>query len=208
MKGRILNKQDGRASVIALLSCAGMFFFVRMGNQLVTRFFGENANPAIYYGALAILSVMALFSLGCALHLKLLGNKSSKVIYRELDQRVRRYESLVNETRDQMAVYEEIMIRRPGSTTRRSVDCLGYARKVVQALDRRMTEVRELMSTRTELDLIDAYDIFRRKLTVNESSLNSLIDADPVPALDPMDWEPTIRRLIAQIDNDMKSLAA
>ncbi len=199
-----VQSERGRASVLALLSSAAMLYVVRAGPQI----FGESSHPAVFYGLLALLLVVATFSLGCAIHLKLLGNKPSKVLHKELEQRVKRFEALVVDIQNQMADYEEQMLRRPALTARRAVECLSYARKVAQAIDARLFEVRELMSPGSELDLIDAYDLLRRKLKVSENSLNSLIDSDPIPALDPIDWEPTLRRLIAQIDHDLRPVAA
>lgn len=198
-----LQGENGKAGVIAILAMAGIAYYLKIGYH----YFGEGLHPLIYSSVVVILGVIALFSSGYALHMKIMGAKPKKHVLRELQTRLTDLEELLKETRTRVKYFEEVMAVRANSMTRRGTDCLSLLKKLSSALDARLYEVKRLLATKNQFDMMDAFELIRQRLIVNENCLESLIDAEPIPALEPYEWEPTITKLLDQIEYELRLVA-
>lgn len=199
-----LRGERGGAALYAILGIAAISYYIYEGH----RYFGEEIHNALYWAVIAILSVVTVFCMGCAVHMRLLGNKPNKELYRELLARIRLLEELVGDARRNLADFETTMVSRASIISRRGTDYLSLLKRITKAVELRLTEIKKLVNTRREVDLIEAYELFRRRLYVDDNCLEALIDSDPLPALDPHEWEPTINRLIQEIEAELRNIEA
>lgn len=200
---RPLECERGKAGVIALLAIAAIGFYVKIGFH----YFGEGKHPVIYASIVIILGVIAVFAGGYSIHMRAMGAKPKKHVLRELQTRLTDLEELLKETRTRIKYFEEVMSVRANSMTRRGTDCLSLLKKLSGALDGRLFEVKRLLATKNQFDMMDAFELIRQRLIVNENCLESLIDAEPIPALEPYEWEPTITKLLDQIEYELRLVA-
>ncbi len=200
----VLQNERGGAALYALLGIAAISYYIYEGH----RYFGEEIHSALYWAVIAILSVVTVFCMGCAVHMRLLGNKPNKELYRELLARIRLLEELVGDARRNLAEFEMTMVSRASIISRRGTDYLSLLKRITKAVELRLTEIKKLVNSRREVDLIEAYELFRKRLYVDDNCLEALIDSDPLPALEPHEWEPTISRLIMEIESELRNIEA
>ena len=110
-----LRGERGGAALYAILGIAAISYYIYEGH----RYFGEEIHNALYWAVIAILSVVTVFCMGCAVHMRLLGNKPNKELYRELLARIRLLEELVGDARRNLADFETTMVSRASIISRR-----------------------------------------------------------------------------------------
>ena len=200
----VRHNERGRASLVAVITSALVLWYVKYGRGL----FSGSQSQAIYWATLGVLAIIALFSIGCAIHMKFIGQVSQRDLYNYLRGQLEYWNNFLAEVRLRLREQENLMLRRVGHVSRRGLDSLSYAKKIANALEQRIGDVRELVDYRTELEMIDAYELLKKRLHISQNSLQALIDAEPIPAIESDLWEPTLRRLLDDIDSELRNLAA
>lgn len=195
--------EQGKAGIVSILAIAAVFYYVKSGYI----HFGQGLHPMVYASIVVILGVVAVFSGGYAIHMRMIGSKPKKHVMREIQSRTSDIDELLKETKSRIRYFEDVMAMRANSMTRRGTDCLALLKKITNALDARIYEVKRLLATRNQFDLMDAHDLIRQKLIITENCLESLIESEPVPAMEPYEWEPTITKLLDQIEYELRLVA-
>lgn len=165
-------------------------------------------DPILLTTSKLILGTVVVFSVGYLLISKLSGTANSRQVHRELQSEVEQHELILEKALDRIREIEARLPNNALAMSRRGLDCLGLVRKIVNAVERRQKDVKDLLERGSRLDLIDAYDLLHRKLIIADSAYDSLIDANPIPALEPSEIIPTVIRLLEDIDAEVVRRAA
>ena len=163
-----------------------------------------------FYNQIAVvaLAVATIFALGCGCHLLAIGGKSNRVVRRNLRGVVGSLDQFITESNVRIRQIETDLGRNLISLRPRTMDSLSTARRILRPLSMTVASARELVSSGTSVDLIDADELLSRKLIVVESAMDSLIGAEPVPPLSPDEWIPTISRLLDEVEQEIRDANA
>ncbi len=198
-----LRGEGGSAALYGLGGLILIYYFVVEGHQLL----GQYDIPVLYWTVITTLSLLSFFAMGCAIHTKAIGGKSTRRIYRETKDLVQTYRALIQNSITKMREVEPTMLAHQGVIGRKGVDCLSSAKKIIRALEARLDEVSTLLRTRHKSDVLEACELMHKPLIVRESCFESLIDSDPIPALEPEDWAPALGRLFSTINIELQKIA-
>ncbi len=201
---RVVYSESGKAISWAILlsaGCAAAYFYG--GEQYL------EAHVTPFYQMVIVMSasLICLASLGCGIHLLLLGGASNGQVRREITSQNNALLQLVRESHTQIATLESDLGRCALKLSARGLDCLSIARRVVRALEHRSEEIHDLLRSGSSVDLIDAEELSRKKLIISENAMDSLIGADPVPPLAPEEWAPSLKKLFSEIEGELKKAA-
>ena len=200
----VVSSESGKAISWAILLSAGIAgAYLNGGREYL-----EKALPPFYHMMVLMgLAFVCIASLGCGLHLFFLGGSSTRELKRTLKGQNDALLQLIRESDALIRGMETDLGRCALKLSPRGLDCLAMGRRVVRALDRRATEIDELLSTSSHIDLIDAEELSRKKLIISENAMDSLIGSDPVPPLAPEEWVPSLKRVFTEIENEKRKLA-
>lgn len=199
-----LRHEAGRALSLAILLClavsGGLYFGGKEYLQL-------HLSP--FFATLSILGsgVICVFSLGCGVHLLFMGSKSNGELKRSLRAQQQALASLVAEGDEIFRQTEVHLSKCSLKISARGIDCLSMARRINRALDRRLAEIDSFIASGNNVDLIDADELFRKKLVIADNCLDALIGSDPIPPLAPEEWAPSLKKLFEEIEQEKKKVA-
>jgi hypothetical protein len=202
--------ESGMSSLFALLCIAALALFYQHGREYLVRYLGESSpylNMFFTLGLL-LLVVAVLFSTCAVVHLRLLGDSSYRSLYRRLRNANAEIIELINVAKENMTRVEREMVSHSIVVTPRATECLGAARRIIRALERRSSDVSGLIESGDKFDLLDAEELIRKKLIIADNAYEALIDADPIPPLDYTEWYPTLVKLFETLDDEMRRIAA
>lgn len=198
----LLQNEDGNAAVFGLLGLAALIYLVKYGEV-----YFESLDPVFYYGTIALLATISLFSMGCSIHMRALGSRPKRQLVKEIFNQIKEFDSIINSAQEQIRHLEEKMICHTDVMSRRGTECLSLLKKIIRAVERRNFDARQLLTTGNRADFFDAYEMFARRLNISQSALESLIDSDPIPPLEPYEVVPAIERLLTEIESEIKKVA-
>ncbi|MCB0324684.1 MAG: hypothetical protein KDD69_13975 [Bdellovibrionales bacterium] len=202
---RLRCDEAGKGTVWAMLLCIAAITAYLKGGQI---WLTAHLSPFHHILLLLTVGVITLFTVGCALHMVLVGDKSRRELRKDLKRQIDELYSFVAESQTRIQELETRTMRHAGVIRPRGINSLGAARRIVAAIRRRADEVNALLSTRNKYDLIDAHELLCQELDVTENAVDSLIGADPIPTLRPEEWLPTVSSLCEQVDAEIERVAA
>lgn len=201
---QVIRSESGKAISWAILLCAAVAgAYLNGGKEYLEQHLPPFYNMMVLMG----LGFVCIASLGCGLHLLVLGGQSDRELRRTMREQNDALLQLVRESDALIRGMETDLGRCSLKLSARGLDCLAMARRIVRALDRRTSEIQELLSSDNGIDLIDAEELSRKKLIIGESAMDSLISSDPVPPLAPEEWVPSLKRIFGEIENERKKTA-
>ena len=203
----ILHDERGFGGLIAISSIALLCLYLKFDQQILRAVFGPQVTPMVGSVVLVVLSVMTLFSVCCSIHMKFIGDRSNRSLVREVRERTNQLNQLIASSHNHMKRFEEDMLEHAGVMTPRAIDCTSVLKRILKALEIRVGNVQELVASNDKIDLLDAYDLLNKRLKVSTSALDSLIDSDPVPDLEPAEWAPAIEKLLDGISYELRRVA-
>ncbi|MCC6221560.1 MAG: hypothetical protein IT291_10010 [Deltaproteobacteria bacterium] len=198
-------REHGGATLVALIAIAGMLFVI-YGD--IRGALGQEIDPKLQTTAAIVLGVIAVFSAVCAIHMRIIGSKPEKIFAQEIAARIIDTQELLSRARHRMKTFEEEMLTSVGRVPRKAADCLSMLKKITSSLETRIAEANDLVKTGNKVSMIEAYDLMRRDLIIMDDCIHSLLDSEPIPPLEPYQWEPTIDRLTSEIEHELRSIAA
>lgn len=201
---RGLASESGKAISWAILLCAAVAGTYLNGGR---EYLEANLPPFYHMMVLMGGAFVCIASLGCGIHLLLLGGKSDRELRKTIRTQNDTLLQLVRESDALIRGMETDLGRCTLKMSARGLDCLAMARRINKALDRRTQEIEELLGTRDSIDLIDAEELSRKKLIIADNAMDSLVGSDPVPPLAPEEWVPSMKRLFAEIEAEKKKIA-
>ncbi len=195
-----IGSESGKALPwILILAAAAWGSYLKWGQPYV-----NSLSPFYNQIAIVALAVSTIFALGCGCHLLAIGGKSNRVVRRNLRGVVSSLDQFIEESNSRIRQIETDLGRNLISLRPRTMDSLSTARRIIRPLTTTVSSARELVSSGTAVDLIDADELLSRKLVIVESAMDSLIGAEPVPPLSPDEWIPTISRLLEEVENEIR----
>ena len=156
--------------------------------------------PMFHILLLTILGVVTVFTMGCELHVLLLGEKSAGQIRRELNRQLKRLARFVKSSRQRVEEIEERAEFSAGLLRPIAYDNMAHVKQVLDGLERRITTVHGLVNSKKKQDVYEAATIIGAKLAPFESCTDSLIDARPMPPIEADQWIPTVEQLLSAVE--------
>ncbi len=202
--GTLATSERGSALIYGLFGIVCVLLFLHYGHELL----GSYDHPVIFGAIVAILTLISAFSLGCAVHLRAIGGKPLSKLYEEIVSQAKAYDQLLIEAKAMIAELTPLMANHTGVVSRRAVDCLSIAKKIIAALEARLEEVASLLQSQKQQDIIEAYELMSKNLAVTDTRYDTLIDSDPIPAFEASDIGPTLSRLVQAIHTELRKVAA
>lgn len=199
-----LAEEDGKGTVLAMLLCIGAITaYLKVGRLWL------DANIPHFYGniILLMLAVVTLFTLGCALHMIFIGDKSGRELRKDLKRQTSELYEFVRASEERIEELESNTVHYAGVIRPSGITSLSTARRIVSAIARRADEVNKLVASKNKYNLIDAHDLLNRPLRVGENAMDSLIGADPIPPLDPEVWFQTVDELCEKTGQEIERVA-
>ncbi len=201
----ILSDCSGRGTTWALFFClAATIWYLKIGQP----FFAEHLAPIHHTLVLITLGIIVLFTIGCCLQMILMGDKTNGQLRRDLRRQVQELEAFVNDSTKQIREYEALALQNVRCIRPGCLNAIGNNRRIISALQKRALDIRTLLASRNQIDLIDAYELLNQNLEVVENCVDTLIGADPIPPIEPNKWLATVEALFKQIDGDLQRIAA
>ena len=200
-----IRDEFGKSTLWAMLLCIfTLGYYLKSG-----RAFLEASMPPYYHTIIILmLAVVTIFTVGCSIQMMLAGDPSNGTLKRKMRAELEEYSSFIDNSVMRIRDLEQGTLNHSQRVSPRAIDSLALAKRILNAMQTRVRDINELIERGSQLDLIDAHELFEKDLEIVENCLDSLIGADPVPPLKPDSWVETVEGLILTIDNEMQRVAA
>ncbi len=203
-QNEFVNEESGKGTVLAMLICIGAITaYLKVGQIWI------EANLPEFYGGLVVqmLAVITVFTLGCALHMLFIGDKSGRELKKDLKKQISELYHFVSDVEKRISDLESTTMTHAGAIRPNGITSLTTARRIARAIARRADDVSTLLTSRNKYNLIDAHELLSKPLRVTENAMDALIGADPIPALEPEEWFQTVEALCDQTDEEIERVA-
>lgn len=197
----VLKNESGNTKLVALLGGLATGYLVSFRPDLAG--FGIANDSPQYQALIAVVGTVSFLTLLYSLHMSFIGGKPTKQLFHEVTAKVAELEKLLVEANSKIREFDEQLARHLRTVSRRVPERIAMSKKIVRALERRLNEVKGLVSSRDTFELLSAYDLLQDKLSFSTSPLDSLIDAEPMPALESYEWQPALEKLFNYIETDL-----
>jgi len=202
------NKDNAYASALPVrtflyfaLGLGTIFYYVQFGAPLVTQYyFSGVAIPNLHLAIISLLIVLTLTAIGCSVHVRILGGFEKSDVQREIRKEVGRLRNIYATANTKIAQIESDIFERHAELSPRGIEALRTLKKVAHALDKRIQTASALGKSEKLPELFRATEILRKKLNTSESATISLIDVDPIPAIEPKQIEAVVNSLAGEIE--------
>jgi hypothetical protein len=198
-----ISNEKGSAGLWALVGLSVLIGYIK---YLRPELLGK-VHPLLDSTLLVALTMVTIFALGCALHMKSIGDRPSGRLRKDIIKQIRDLHSTVSFANKRIFDVEQLLAQTPGSLTPRGLDRLGDVRKLVRAMERRLSEAAILIRNKDHASLVDAFDILSKQLAVVENPLESLIDSNPMPPIEVWEWAPTVQKLVVELEGEVRKAA-
>ena len=198
------HAESGKAISWAILLSATIYGSYVYGGK---EYLDTHLTPFFHMITLMGAVCICVASLGCGLHLWLLGGKSNTELRKTLIAQHNALVAAIKESDTSIHGMETELGRCAIKLSARGLDCLALGRRILRSLDRRATEIGELLRSGSAVDLIDADELCRKNLIVTSSAMDSLIGSDQIPPLAPEEWIPSLKRIFTEIEAERKKAA-
>ena len=116
-------------------------------------------------------------------------------VERAADQLVR----VITGFRIQILEIERDMIDRLAAVNAEGQKCLSAARRIVNAVEKRLNTMNTYLQHGTEADLRAALKISQMPLILANDPMSALISEDALPPIDPAKLQPTLENLLSRV---------
>ena len=198
-----ISNEKGSAGLWALVGLSALIGYIK---YLRPEVLGK-VHPLLDSTLLVALTMVTIFALGCALHMKSIGERPSSRLKKDIIKQIRELHSIISFANKRIFDVEQLLSQTPGSLTPRGLDRLGDVRRLVRAMERRLSEVAILIRNKDHASLVDAFDILSKQLAVVENPLESLIDSNPIPPIEVWEWVPTVQKLVMELEAEVRKAA-
>jgi hypothetical protein len=200
-----LRSEDGKATLWAMLICIVLIStYLKVGRAIVE----SNFSPLHNHLIIACLGTMAIFTLGCSIHMIFCGDRSSREIKKDIRRQVDELKTFSESAKLRIENLSNSSQIYSATVRPRDKASLITARRILSAIDRRVAEVESMIQSRSSIKTIDAFELLNHELSVIEDCVESLIASEPIPPLQPEAWIPSVVTLLESVDSGMQRIAA
>lgn len=190
-----------RALLYSALGILSVLYYIKFGATLVTQYyFNGIAIPNLHLAIIALLVVLTLTAIGCSIHVRILGGFERSDLEKEIGKEISRLSSIYSAVGSRVAEVESQIFDNHAILSQSGAEALRTLKKISRALDKRISLTSNLANSGSLPELFRAIDILRRKLNTSESATTSLIDIDPIPAIEVHKIEAVVKSLSAEIE--------
>lgn len=192
-----LSEESGRALPWPVFLCLVVSIAYLM---LIKEHVEHNSTPLLGTIILCVLVIANVFALGCSIQLLFIGGESNRFVRKNLRRQAEDLRKLVDSAQDCLSSFETDLGKTKIQLSARGIDTLALLRRVTNALDSRLGQIEYHLKRGSRIDLIDADELFRRQLLVEENAVSSIINASGgLPPIPPEEWASTITALIGEV---------
>ncbi len=188
----------GSATLFAILFTLGLISLYKYGKPYL-----DAISPILFSCVLICMTILCVVSCLYAFHSFFMGDKSTRSRKKELNEESQYVHDLIQSTISTIEKVEEDMLEKGYRLTPKSIECMTTARRIVMALEKRNDKVKNLIKSSNNIKIIEAYSLIHSPLTISRNSLDSLIDADPIPAIEYNDLEFTLNNLFKKVETEI-----
>ena len=164
-------------------------------------------SPLITLTILLSFLIVLLAALGCSLHLREIERLEEAEAREKMREKVALQMALINEilvpTRARIQKCEQIIANHPGLMDGATKN-MFTTQRLIEALDERLTALTRLNLESNDEELLKTYKASEMPLHVRTDQMTTLINADPVPDLEPHLWRDTVDMLLFQIEKRLQ----
>ncbi len=193
----LVRNEVGSINTVSMLLCIiAIAAYLKGGKEAL-----EAQVPAFYHILLLILlGVVTIFTVGCELHVLLLGEKSARQIRRELSRQLKRLARFTKSSRERINAIEGRAEYTAGLLRPNAYENMSHLKQLLTGLERRITKVHGLIQSNKKQDVYEAASLIGAELSPFESCTDSLIDSRPLPPLEADQWIPTVEQLLSSLE--------
>ena len=200
-----LNNEKGSGTVLCMIcSLFLVVAYVFYGHDFLT----FNSSPIVHGISAIILGIFTIFSLGCGLHMLVVGDRSNKQIRKDIRSQLIELGSFIDFANEKIQKLDDQVRFHAGGIRPIGRECLGQSKRILEALAERIREVNNLLNSKNSLDLIEADELIQEDLVLNANTVNSLIGTEPIPPIAPEQWIPTVNRLLDKVNLELDKAIA
>ena len=193
----VLKNELGSINTLSMLLCIVAIAAYLKGGKAALE---AQVPPLFHILLVVILGVVTLFTVGCELHVILLGEKSAGQIRRELNRQLKRLARFVKSSRQRVDAIEERAEFAAGLLRPIAYENVTHVKQILNGLERRITTVHGKVNSKRKSEVYEAATLLGETLAPFESCTDSLIDARPIPPIEADDWIPTVEQLLSAVE--------
>ncbi len=198
--------EEGKTSTFfsALVLFASVAY-LKIGRQLLLQ-----SHPEIFdILVLVSLGLAGVFSVGCMLHMLLIGEPSLKAFRNLVISEADHLCDMTDRSLLQLAKFENRRKEAQGGVlTPTAIQLLDVSRQVTAAMQSRANFVDELICKSTAHSVTKAHELLHAPLHVENNSSTSLITTDPIPPLEADQLVGYLSRWFGHIDSELSKMEA
>ena len=184
---------------MAILTLGGIFAYLKYGLE----YLGPEVPTIVHFAVLSALFVVALTCIGCSFHLRLAGHSPTFKLKKSMKSHVKELRQIVAQSHTKLKEYEPTLLMHVSTMPRIGIESFSTAKRITEALERRLSEVSKLLNTGRKRDAMQAHELLQLPLTLSGDSMTTLLDAEPLPNLKFSEYEPTLSRLFNTIQHEV-----
>jgi len=190
-----------RTFLYSALGLCTIFYYLQFGAPLVSQYYFNGAIiPNLHVAIISLLIVLTLTAIGCSIHVRVLGGFEKNDVQREIKREIGRLRTIYASVNTKIAETEKLIFDHQSQLSPRGNQAFRTLKKIASALEKRINSASVLAKTEKLPELFRATEILRKKLKTAESATTSLIDVDPIPAIEPRHIETVIKSLYEELE--------
>ena len=202
---KLLQGELGSFNSLCMLFCILCIgFYLKGGRDIIASHYPTN----IHYLIVAGIIVVSIFSIGCQLHIILLGEKTPRQLRRELGRQTKKLASLICYARERLSRIEQSAEYCSGLMRPIAYENAGHLRQLLNGLERRVLLVNDLVKTKKKRKIYEAAELMGSPLSTFENCTDSIIDTRPLPPMHTEQWMPTIEQLLSSLEFEAQRASA
>jgi hypothetical protein len=198
--------EEGKASTFfSIFLLLASIAYLKIGRELVLQSHPEILDVLI----LLSLAIAGTFSVGCMLHMLLIGEPSLKNFRNQVISEADKLCDMTDRSLLQLAKFENRRKDAKGGVlTPTAIQLLDVSRQVTTAMQSRANYVDELICKSTAHSVTKAHELLHAPLHVENDSSTALITTDPIPPLDAEQLVAYLSRWFGHIDAELCKMEA
>ncbi len=201
---KLAEDESGRGTTLAMLCCTiALFCYIKFGRAYVLIYLA----PVFDIVTSATLILISLFTLGCTLHMMLIGEVSNKAFNDLLEKNSDSLIELANLVQSELELRERNICMHNGSLGGLAIRSLSALKRISFALNTKVETLRGLLAVGNSRSLTAAFELLEASLETESDCYTQLILGDPIAPIEQRELKDTIRALFRDVDSSFEHFA-